>query len=228
MHRRIAGAQAPNTTQKQVLSERLLSTECNIFNNETMVFGNRDGTNILSTLETHKRSLEAQSTAIRLLQRLSEAHARELQLLQPYREQVTLIRELVLDKFSGIHTTYSTRWTRNSLAHGGRIATDIQIINDENDDERRSAWTEGFNNLYGITFNYANDILCDCLIQDIANIHADALSLDLYTPNDAVYLVRRAGQLIEVWMTWADDKTMQYPFREPLLQDMLCDLFGPT
>lgn len=35
-----------NTTQKRVLSEKFQSTECDIFNNETMVFGNKDGTNI--------------------------------------------------------------------------------------------------------------------------------------------------------------------------------------
>ena len=63
----------------------------------------------------------------------------------------------------------------------------------------------------------------------VAHIHADRLSLDTYTTDGRVEaIVRKAAQLMEVWKTWADDKTRQYPFQDPLLQDMLCDLFEST
>lgn len=211
LYRRIPGPQAPDTIQKQILSNELSSTECDAFHNHTMLFGNNDGINILTTLENHARILDA--------------HSNELRLLRPYKDQITLIRRLVLERFSGTRTMHDIRWQRNTVAHGGRIITDIQIIKDEEDDYRRRIWTKGFYELYGIGFNYAYDIMNDHFIQEISNIHADGLSLDIYIINGGGDVVSRAAQLIDVWKSWADNKTGQYPFRDPLLYNMLLDFF---
>lgn len=120
---------------------------------------------------------------------------------------------------------HDIRWQRNTVAHGGRIITDIQIIKDAEDEYRRRIWTKGFHELYGIEFNYADDITNDHLIQEISNIHADGLSLDIYIINGGGDVVSRSAQLIYVWKSWADNKVRQYPFRDPLLYNMLCDLF---
>lgn len=58
-------------------------------------------------------------------------------------------------------------------------------------------------------------------IIEIANIHADASTLDACKDQD---VVRKAADLIELWCSWADNRTDMYPFRDTAYEDMLHDL----
>lgn len=191
-------------TQKQILSQALSSTVIDEFDQDNMLFGNRDGVEAID----------------RIFHILND-HSNQLQVLQPYQQQITLIRELVLDKFSGIPTTHNTRWKRNSLAHGGQVATDLHMIQQGHDLDRKELWSRGFRHLYGIEYEYGHDIMHDHTITNILNIHADALTLHICR-NDEV--VSRAEDLIEAWRIWANQKSERYPFRDPVYKDMLYDL----
>lgn len=84
-------------------------------------------------------------------------------------------------------------------------------------------WCQGFQQIYSIGIGYAHDIIHS---HKHPRWHTDISKYTTYGRGNAV--VKRATQLIEVWSTWADDKTMQYPFQDPLLPDMLRDLSEPT
>lgn len=171
-----------------------------------MFFGNSDGINILTTLESHARILDE--------------HTKELQVLRPYSNQMALIRRFVLENFSGMQTMHNIRWQKNNLPHGGQVATDIRIIQQEHDIERKEIWCQGFQHLYGIEYEYGHGIIHDHIIINILNIHADALTSDICR-NDEV--VSKAADLIELWCSWADNRTEMYPFREPAYENMLSD-----
>lgn len=206
--RRLAGPKAPNASQKESLSHKLSSSRCDNFSNETMVFGNQEGIDILKILDHHTKLLED--------------HSKDLKLLQPFKEQMTL--RLVLEKSSGVGTIENVRLERNTLAHGGQIITDIEIIRGELDIHCKEVWCQGFDNLYGLSFNkYATDICHDHLIVEIANAYADASTLhDCENEN----VVTKGGELIDLWCTWADDRTKMYPFRDPANVDMLNDFLS--
>lgn len=169
-----------------------------------MSFGNVGGINILETLERYGKILDK--------------HEKELELLRPYGIQMALIRGVVLEKLSGAQTFYNVRLERNAVAHGGQIITDIKIIDEELDLERKRIWRQGFRNLYGVDFKYAVDIVHDRTITAITNIHADASTLDVCKNQN---VVNRAGDLIELWCDWADNRTQIYPFRDPACERML-------
>ena len=116
---------------------------------------------------------------------------------------------------------YNTRWKRNSLAHGGQVATDLQMIEQEHNLDRKESWSRGFRQLYGIEYEYRHDIIHDHTITTILNIHADALTLHIFRNHQ---VVSRAADLIEAWRIWAGQKSARYPFRDPVYADMLYDL----
>ena len=146
-----------------------------------------------------------------LVERLSRLEEKINELL-PLRKQISSIRVLVLQEAADMKTLPMSRQSRNGLAHGGHVLTDLSAISNENDTAEHAKLKEGFENLYHLSLDDRRSFANYHAVINIANIRANLLTLDEFKNRDSD--IEQCKKLLQSFRDWlADGSNLQtYPF----------------
>ena len=136
----------------------------------------------------------------------------ELDELIPVRKHMSTIRVPILQKAAEWKTVPPLRQARNGLAHGGHILTDVHVIMREKDPAEKDKLKRGFESIYHLKFDDHESFTKYNAVVNLANIHANILTLDEFKSRDAD--AETCKKLLDSYGSWADagEHLETYPF----------------
>ncbi|EFR05491.1 hypothetical protein MGYG_08506 [Nannizzia gypsea CBS 118893] len=165
--------------------------------------GNMEGLDLLETLESMQRRLDALEQSAKLSE---EKHIRAM---------MTLRRPIYKSPNS------ISRYRRNALVYGGSVLVDLDIVQFITDDASEfGVWSSGFEDIYGMPYSYGKLISHGSKMVALADARADLELLEAFEAYRQTYLPK-CDAIIRLWKAAIDDgQDPEGIFRSPAAMDL--------
>jgi hypothetical protein len=172
------------------------------YDDDDFRFGNRAGHSFMEDIDEMKRDIADPKGKIRML--------------QPYQENGLKIRKAILDAFSPGGRDKKIVGERNTVAHGGNIRADVDVITEMEGISTNVAdrWKQAFLTIYEINYSflYQNLAGLDGISSELFDIRATVKLLDTWSVPSREQvkenIIQDCNFCLSTWERWCETGTL--------------------